>query len=95
MGSMMHQAGYIYYYTRKLYRLDREIRSAHEDGRKYTSKSHSATTIDNLKAYQRKIEKAAKKYHELLRKRQEVHGKIHEHLAGLARMIKLEAHLKL
>jgi uncharacterized coiled-coil DUF342 family protein len=95
MGSMVHQAGYIYYYTRKLYQLDHKIRHAHQDAREYTHKYHLARTVDDRQTYQRKLSKAVKKYHDLMAERGKVHAKIHEHVAGLARMIKLEEHLRL
>jgi len=95
MGSMVHQAGYIYYYTRKLYRIDHKIRHAHEDAKEYTKKYRSARTLEERQTYQRRLEKSAKKYHDLMNERHKIHGKIHEHVAGLARMIKLEEHLRL
>ncbi len=95
MGSMIHQAGYIYYYTKKLYRIDKKIRSTHEDAKDYTSKYQNARSLGERQTYQKKLERAVKKYHELMTDRHKIHAKIHEHVAGLARMIKTEQHLKL
>ena len=95
MASMIHQAGYVYYYTKKLYRIDHKIRHAHADAREYTHKYRSARTLGERQTYQRKLERAVKKYHELMNERNKIHAKIHEHVAGLARMIKLEEHLRL
>jgi len=95
MGSMIHQAGYIYYFTRKLCRLDHKIRHVHKEAKEYAHKHRSARTVEERQTYQRRLERAVKNYHHLMDERRKVHGKIHEHVAGLARMMKLEEHLKL
>lgn len=95
MGNIVHQAAYIYVYSKKLYRVDHDLHHHHEEVQKYTSKYHLARTVEEQQTYRKKLEKAAKKYHNLVKERQTFHHKLHEHLAGLARMIKTEQHLKL
>lgn len=95
MGTIVHQAAYIYVYSKKLYRADHNLRHLHEDVQKYTSKYHLARTVEEQQTYRKKLERAAKNYHNLFKERQTIQHKLHEHLAGLARMMKTEQHLKL
>ncbi|MFA6461627.1 MAG: hypothetical protein WCV90_05115 [Candidatus Woesearchaeota archaeon] len=95
MGTIVHQAAYIYVYSKKLYRVDHDLRHLHGDVQKYTSKYHLAKTIEEQQTCRKKLEKSAKKYHELVKERQNIQHKLHEHLAGLARMMRTEQHFKL
>jgi len=95
MGTIVHQAAYIYLYSKKLYRIDHKLKDTHKDVQKYTSSYHLSRTVEEQQRFRKKLEKAAKEYNELLNERHTLQRKLHEHLAGLARMMKVEQQLKL